>query len=71
MKSSLLPARTNQKMNEYLKEIGAICNIKKEPAFHTARHTFATTMLNNGVSMEQSVICLNMLQSGKRNTMPE
>jgi site-specific recombinase XerD len=52
VKGSLLPALSNQKMNEYLKEIAAVCSISKELSFHTARHTFATTMLNNGVSLE-------------------
>lgn len=51
-KGCLLPMLSNQKMNDYLKEIGDVCGVKKELTFHTARHTFATTMLNNGVSME-------------------
>ena len=41
---------SNQKYNEYLKEIGAICNISKELTTHVARHTFATAVtLANGV----------------------
>ncbi|MCG9899686.1 MAG: site-specific integrase [Hydrotalea sp.] len=49
----LLPVLTNQKMNCYLKEIAAICNINKELTFHIARHTFATTVtLTNGVPIE-------------------
>jgi site-specific recombinase XerD len=39
-------------MNDYLKEIGDICGINKKLTFHTARHTFATMMLNNGASLE-------------------
>ena len=40
-------------MNEYLKEIAAVCGIDKEISFHTARHTFATTVtLTNGVPIE-------------------
>jgi site-specific recombinase XerD len=49
----LLPVRSNQKMNEYLKEIAAICGIEKNLTFHTARHTFATTVtLTNKVAIE-------------------
>ena len=49
----LLPILSNQKMNAYLKEIAAVCNINKELTFHIARHTFATTVtLTNGVSIE-------------------
>lgn len=49
----LLPILSNQKMNVYLKEIAAICNINKEFTFHIARHTFATTVtLTNGVPIE-------------------
>jgi len=40
-------------MNAYLKEIADICGIRKELTFHTARHTFATTVtLNNHVPKE-------------------
>lgn len=50
---SLLPVLTNQKMNAYLKEIADICGIEKNLTFHTARHTFATTVtLSNGVPIE-------------------
>ena len=49
----LLPILSNQKMNAYLKEIAAICEINKELTFHIARHTFATTVtLTNGVPIE-------------------
>lgn len=49
----LLPILSNQKMNAYLKEIAAICEIEKELSFHIARHTFATTVtLTNGVPIE-------------------
>ena len=50
---TLLPIVSNQKTNEYLKEIAAMCDINKELTFHIARHTFATTVtLTNGVSIE-------------------
>ena len=49
----LLPVFSNQKINEYLKEIACILNIKKQLTFHAARHTFATTItLSNGVPIE-------------------
>ncbi|WP_374363168.1 site-specific integrase [Cloacibacterium sp.] len=49
----LLPLYTNQKMNAYLKTIAENCGINKKLTFHTARHTFATTVtLGNNVSME-------------------
>jgi site-specific recombinase XerD len=50
---TVLPVLSNQKMNEYLKEIGDLCEIDFDITFHTARHTFATTVtLNNGVPLE-------------------
>lgn len=49
----LLPVSSNQKMNAYLKEIADLCGITKELTFHTARHTFATTVtLSNGIPIE-------------------
>lgn len=40
-------------MNTYLKEIADACGITKKMTFHTARHTFATTVtLTNGVPIE-------------------
>lgn len=48
----LLPVMCNQKMNAYLKELGDICGINKTITTHTARHTFATYALANGVSLE-------------------
>ena len=50
---SLLPVSTNQKMNEYLKEIATLCEVEKNLTFHMARHTFATTItLTNDVPIE-------------------
>lgn len=52
-KGSLLPVPSNQKMNEYLKEIAELCKIDKKLTSHIARHTFATTVtLSNGVPIE-------------------
>lgn len=48
-----LPVVSNQKMNEYLKEIATICGITKKISYHVARHTFSTTVtLSNGVPIE-------------------
>jgi len=52
-KDVLLPTPSNQKMNAYLKEIADLCGLSKKMTFHTARHTFATTItLSNGVPIE-------------------
>jgi integrase len=52
-KNRLLPMKSNQKLNAYLKELADICGISKPITTHIARHTFATTvLLSNGVSME-------------------
>ncbi|MFC4221771.1 site-specific integrase [Flagellimonas marina] len=49
----LLPVLSNQKTNQYLKEISQLCKIKKRITFHLSRHTFATTVtLSNGVPIE-------------------
>jgi site-specific recombinase XerD len=51
--NKLLPVRSNQRFNGYLKELAAICGINKELTTHTARHTFATTVtLENDVPIE-------------------
>ena len=40
-------------MNDYLKEIAAVCEIEKNITFHIARHSFATTItLQNDVPIE-------------------
>lgn len=49
----LLPVFSNQKINEYLKDIASDLKISKRLSFHAARHTFATTItLSNGVPIE-------------------
>ncbi len=49
----LLPVYSNQKVNQYLKEMAAELKIQKKFTFHCARHTFATTItLSNGVPLE-------------------
>lgn len=53
VKGKLLPVKSNQKMNAYLKEIADLCGIQKNLTMHIARHTFATTVtLANGVPIE-------------------
>jgi site-specific recombinase XerD len=52
-KNRILPMKSNQKLNAYLRELADICSISKPMTMHIARHTFATTvLLSNGVSME-------------------
>ncbi|MBS1666772.1 MAG: site-specific integrase [Bacteroidetes bacterium] len=43
--NKLLPVNSNQRFNGYLKEVAIICGIDKDLTTHTARHTFATTVL--------------------------
>lgn len=53
MEGLALPVKSNQKMNEYLKEIGDLCEVNNKMTFHLARHTFATTVtLSNKVPIE-------------------
>ncbi|APQ16218.1 site-specific integrase [Maribacter hydrothermalis] len=52
-KGRALPVISNQKINFYLKEITSDIGINKNITFHSARHTFATTVtLSNGVPIE-------------------
>lgn len=52
-KNRLIPMKSNQRLNAYLKELADICGITKPLTTHIARHTFATTvLLTNGVSLE-------------------
>lgn len=51
--NSLFPLLSNQKMNSYIKEIMKTIKVNKHITFHSARHTFATTVtLSNGVPIE-------------------
>ncbi len=53
IKNVLLPIKSNQKFNGYLKEIADLCGIRKELSTHAARHTFATTVtLENDMPLE-------------------
>jgi len=52
-KGVLFPVPSNQRVNTYLKELADICGIQKKLTFHTARHSFATSiMLANDIPME-------------------
>jgi|TARA_B110000211_G_scaffold108382_1_gene125656 site-specific recombinase XerD len=49
----IFPLISNQKVNKALKAIAVICEFNKNITFHSARHTFATTVtLTNGVPIE-------------------
>lgn len=48
----LLPVRSCQVLNRYLKEIAGLCGIQKKLSSHCGRHTFATLMLTEGISIE-------------------
>lgn len=51
--NKLLPVNSNQRYNNYLKELADVCGINKHLTSHIARHTFATTItLANGVPIE-------------------
>jgi site-specific recombinase XerD len=53
VRGRLLPVVSNQKMNDYLKELAKACEINKKLTTHLARHTFATTItLSSGVPIE-------------------
>ena len=47
-----LPVITNQRLNDYLKEVQKICDIHKTLKTHLFRKSYATLLLNKGVRME-------------------
>lgn len=47
----ILPQISNQKLNTYLKFVGDLVGIQKNLTHHVARHTCATLLINQGVSM--------------------
>ncbi len=66
---NLLPVISNQKFNSYIKEIAEIIGIEKNLSHHTARKTFATTvLLYNDVPME---IVSELLGHSKLSTTQE
>ena len=49
----ILPIISNQKMNDYLKEIATVCGINKKITYHVARHTFGSIIcLSQGIPIE-------------------
>jgi site-specific recombinase XerD len=48
----VLPVPSNQKYNQYIKEVGVICGIDKPLHSHIARHSCACLLLNHKVSIE-------------------
>ena len=52
LEGKLLPVPSNQRMNSYLKEISAICNIDKTLTTHCARHTFACLAVEYGMPID-------------------
>jgi len=53
-----LPVITNQKTNEYLKQLGAMAQIEQSLHVHLSRHTYACSLLNAGVRAETVAKCL-------------
>lgn len=51
-----LPIKSNQRTNEYLKEIKDICGIDKPLHFHMARHTAASLLINHRPAIPNETI---------------
>ena len=50
---TLMPIYSDKDINLYLKDIAILCHIDKRITYHTARHTFASTVtLANNISLE-------------------
>ena len=49
---------TNQKMNNYLKELQTLCDIHKTLHCHLFRKTYGTLLLNKGIRLETVSKCL-------------
>lgn len=49
---NVLPKLCNQKINSYLKIIAELSGVDKHISHHTARHTFATYLLEKGVELK-------------------
>lgn len=65
----LLPVKSNQKMNEYLKEIATLCGINDNFTTHKARRAFGSTVtLNNGVPMHV-VKCWDIILLNRQKNM--
>ncbi len=57
---------SNQKTNQYLKEICSLVGIRKRISFHSARHTFGTLSINRGIP--RSVVQRMMGHASERMT---
>lgn len=58
VRGSVFETYSDQKTNEYLKDIADLCGIDKPLSFHSARHTFATFFLSktNDVATLQTLL---------------
>lgn len=75
------PTITETTINRNLKEVARIAGIKKRISFHMARHTFATTFLDNGgkvevlqhllghSKLESTMVYYHITESRKRESM--
>jgi len=52
---------SDQKMNQYIKEVAAVVGIDKKISFHTGRHTFATLFLKSTKQANGIVILKELL----------
>lgn len=62
----LLPIISNQKCNEYLKEIADVCEIKKHLKFHCSRHTW--TMIAAELEIPKETIAATLGHGGNEVT---
>lgn len=53
-----LPIITNQKLNQYAKELAKLANINQNITSHLMRKSFATLLINKGISIETIAKCL-------------
>jgi integrase/recombinase XerD len=65
--NKLLPRISNQKFNDYMKGLALRVGLEKELTHHTARHSFATYMLNRNVAPHALQVLLG--HSNIRETM--
>jgi integrase len=71
LENKLLPVKSTQKMNAYLKEIANLAGINKNLTTHIARHTFATTVTLMMCHWKPSVKCLGIQNSQLLKYTPE
>ncbi|MBE5033203.1 tyrosine-type recombinase/integrase [Rikenellaceae bacterium DSM 108975] len=61
-----MPVISNQKCNEYLKEIADVCGIKKHLKFHCSRHTW--TMIAAELEIPKETIAATLGHGGNEVT---